>query len=71
MKFLEGTNYFSEDKLEMTVVGRRENFGAAGEKNGPRIYAAFGFARPAYYKIRKDRYGNEYAIVKGHRFNAA
>ena len=61
---------FSEDGYEGYISGRKERNHTTDGRVNPRIYANIGFAFPQLYKIRKDARGNEFIIIKGHRFNA-
>jgi hypothetical protein len=69
MKFKEGRRYWSDDRRELYVIGRRERTRTDGNYN-PRIYAEIGFAKPAYYKIRLDFRGRETVTTKNHVFTA-
>jgi len=68
MKFTNG-RYFSRDNYELMVLGRKEINSTNGKTN-PRIYAFTGFSNPAYYPIKTRKDGSEYAIIKGHTFDA-
>ena len=68
MSFRSG-GYYSRDGYALFVISRKETTSKDGNIN-PRIYAEFGFGLPAYYKIHTRKDGSEYAVVKGHVFDA-